>query len=63
METKKRTVEVRVIEAAPGHLLIHRDSLGSDNPYYTERVWLGAADSPDNYVEVDASEAQTSRQQ
>ena len=57
MECKTKNVAVRVLEATPGHKL-HRKSESLDSAYFTDRVYLGAGDSPDNYTEVSEAEAQ-----
>jgi hypothetical protein len=56
MECKTKNVAVRVLEATPGHKL-HRKSESLDSAYFTDRVYLGAGDSPDNYTEVSEAEA------
>lgn len=56
MECKTKNVAVRVLEAIPGHKL-HRKSESLDSAYFTDRVYLGAGDSPDNYTEVSEAEA------
>lgn len=51
MECRTRNVAVRVLEATPGHKL-HRKSESIDTAYFTDRVYLGSGDSPDNYTEI-----------
>lgn len=48
---------VRVLEATPGHKL-HRKSESVDTAYFTDRVYLGSGDSPDNYTEIADAEAE-----
>ncbi len=56
MECKTKTVEVRVLDATPGHLL-RRSGEPIESAYFTPRVYLGVNDSPDNYTEVSEAEA------
>lgn len=57
MECKTQTVEMRVVEATPGHLL-HRKDEPLETAYFTPKVYLGTGDSPENYVEIPEEEAQ-----
>lgn len=57
MECRTKNVAVRVLEATPGHKL-HRKSESVDTAYFTDRVYLGVGDSPDNYTEIADVEAQ-----
>lgn len=56
MEIKKQTVEVRVLDATPGHLLYRKDE-PIESAYFAKRVYLGVGDSPDNYAEIPEAEA------
>lgn len=56
MEIKKQTVEVRVLDATPGHLLYRKDE-PIESAYFAPRVYLGVGDSPDNYAEIPEQEA------
>lgn len=57
METKTKTVDLRVVEATPGHLL-YRSGEPLETAYFAPRVYLGSGDSPDNYAEIPEEEAQ-----
>lgn len=56
MEIKKQTVEVRVLDATPGHMLYHKGE-PIESAYFAPRVYLGVGDSPDNYTEISEAEA------
>ena len=56
MEIKKQTVEVRVLDATPGHLLYRKDEL-IESAYFAPMVYLGVGDSPENYTEIPEQEA------
>lgn len=56
MEIKKQTVEVRVLDATPGHLLYRKDE-PIESAYFAPRVYLGVGDSPENYTEIPEAEA------
>ena len=56
MEIKKQTVEVRVLDATPGHMLYRKDE-PIKSAYFAKRVYLGVGDSPDNYTEIPEAEA------
>lgn len=56
MEIKTQTVDLRVAEATPGHLLYRKDE-PIESAYFAPRVYLGVGDSPDNYAEIPESEA------
>lgn len=58
MEIKKQTVEVRVLDATPGHMLYRKDE-PIESEYFANRVYLGIGDSPDNYTEIPEAEAKT----
>lgn len=58
MEIKKQTVEVRVLDATPGHMLYRKDE-PIESEYFANRVYLGIGDSPDNYTEIPEPEAKT----
>lgn len=51
MNQKESTVQLRILEAAPGHWL-HRKEEPESEAYFTHRVYLGIHDSPDNYTEI-----------
>lgn len=56
MEIKKQTVEVRVLDATPGHMLYRKDE-PVESAYFAKRVYLGVGDSPENYAEIPEAEA------
>lgn len=56
MEIKKQTVEVRVLDATPGHMLYRKDE-PLESAYFAPRVYLGVGDSPENYTEIPEAEA------
>ena len=56
MEIKKQTVEVRVLDATPGHMLYRKDE-PIKSAYFAPRVYLGVGDSPENYAEIPEAEA------
>lgn len=56
MEIKTKTVDLRVIEATPGHLL-YRSGEPLETAYFAPKVYLGSGDSPENYVEISEEEA------
>ncbi len=56
MEIKKQTVEVRVLDATPGHLLYRKDE-PIESAYFAPRVYLGVGDAPENYAEIPEAEA------
>lgn len=56
MEIKKQTVEVRVLDATPGHMLYRKDE-PIKSAYFAKRVYLGVGDSPENYAEIPEAEA------
>lgn len=56
MEIKTKTVDLRVIEATPGHLL-YRSGEPLETAYFAPKVYLGTGDSPENYVEISEDEA------
>lgn len=56
MEIKKQTVEVRVLDATPGHMLYRKDE-PVESAYFAKRVYLGVGDSPENYTEIPEAEA------
>lgn len=56
MEIKKQTVEVRVLDATPGHMLYRKDE-PLESAYFAPRVYLGVGDSPENYAEIPETEA------
>lgn len=56
MEIKKKTVEVRVLDATPGHMLYRKDE-PIESAYFAPRVYLGVGDSPENYSEIPEAEA------
>ena len=56
MEIKKQTVEVRVLDATPGHMLYRKDE-PIESAYFAPRVYLGVGDSPENYKEIPEAEA------
>lgn len=56
MEIKKQTVEVRVLDATPGHRLYRKDE-PIESAYFAPRVYLGVGDSPENYAEILEAEA------
>ena len=58
MEIKKQTVEVRVLDATPGHLLYRKDE-PIESAYFAPRVYLGVGDSPENYTEIPEQDAKT----
>lgn len=57
MEVKTKTVDLRVVEATPGHLL-YRSGEPLETAYFAPRVYLGSGDSPDNYAEIPLEEAE-----
>lgn len=56
MEIKKQNIEVRVLDATPGHLLYRKDER-IESAYFAQRVYLGVGDSPENYTEIPEQEA------
>lgn len=56
MEIKKQTVEVRVLDATPGHMLYRKEE-PVESAYFAARVYLGVGDSPENYAEISEAEA------
>lgn len=56
MEIKTKTVDLRVIEATPGHLLC-RAGEPLETAYFAPKVYLGTGDSPENYVEISEDDA------
>lgn len=56
MEIKTKTVDLRVVEATPGHLLYRSDE-PLETAYFAPKVYLGSGDSPENYVEISEEEA------
>lgn len=56
MEIKKQTVEVRVLDATPGHMLYRKDE-PIESAYFAPKVYLGVGDSPENYAEIREAEA------
>lgn len=56
MEIKKQTVEVRVLDATPGHMLYLKGE-PVESAYFAKRVYLGVGDSPQNYTEIPEAEA------
>lgn len=56
MEIKKQTVEVRVLDATPGHMLYRKDE-PIESAYFAPKVYLGVGDSPENYAEILEAEA------
>ena len=61
MEIKKQTVEVRVLDATPGHRLYRKDE-PIESAYFAPRVYLSVGDSPENYAEIPEQEAQAEMQ-
>ncbi len=56
MECKTTTVDLRVLEATPGHRLYRKDE-PLETAYFTGRVYLGTGDSADNYAEITEEKA------
>lgn len=59
MQTNTQNVQLRVLKADAGHQLRRKDA--TDPIHFSEVVYLGVNDSPDNYIEVPQSEVDAYR--
>ena len=60
MEIETTQVELRILTPAEGHFITQADDVPANERVISDKVYLAVNDSPDNWREINATEAEQS---